>query len=59
MGSEFLMADPTKNPEFQRVLGNLLKMKPKPHSKMKLGKRKAKGPKSPAKRGASSKPKTA
>jgi hypothetical protein len=32
-------SDPTKDPEFERVLGNLLKMKPKPHSKMKLGKR--------------------
>jgi hypothetical protein len=33
------MADPTKDPEFQRVLGNLIKMKPKLHSEMKLGKR--------------------
>jgi hypothetical protein len=35
-------ADPTKDPEFQRVLGNLLSMPPKPHSQMKLGKRKRK-----------------
>ena len=32
--------DPTKNAEFQRVLGNLLKTPPKPHSEMKVGKRK-------------------
>jgi hypothetical protein len=31
--------DPTKAPEFKRVLGNLLKMKPKPHSEMKIGKK--------------------
>jgi hypothetical protein len=30
--------DPTKAPEFQRVLGNLLKAKPKPHADMKVGK---------------------
>jgi hypothetical protein len=34
-------SDPTKDPEFQRVLGNLLKAPPKPHSEMKIGKRKA------------------
>jgi hypothetical protein len=51
--------DPTKATEFKRVLGNLLAMKPKPHSEMKLGKRTAKKSKSPAKRGASAKPKTA
>jgi len=33
-------SDPTKNPEFQRVLGNLLKAPPKPHSEMKVGGRK-------------------
>jgi hypothetical protein len=32
-------SDPTKDPEFQRVLGNLLKMPHKPHSEMKLGKK--------------------
>jgi hypothetical protein len=53
------MADPTNNSEFKRVLGNLLKMKPKPHSEMKLGKRTAKKSKRPVKRGASAKPKTA
>jgi hypothetical protein len=33
-------SDPTKDPEFKRVLGNLLSAKPKPHSEMKLGKSK-------------------
>jgi hypothetical protein len=42
--------DPTKDPEFKRVLGNLLSAKPKPHSEMKLGKVTAKKTKSPAKR---------
>jgi hypothetical protein len=52
--------DPTKDPEFRRVLGNLLKAPPKLHSEMKLGKSKAKkAKKSPAKRGVSAKPKTA
>jgi hypothetical protein len=32
-------SDPTKDPEFKRVLGNLLRAPPKPHSEMKLGKR--------------------
>jgi hypothetical protein len=32
--------NPTKDPEFKRVLGNLLSAKPKPHSEMKLGKKK-------------------
>jgi hypothetical protein len=31
-------SDPTKDPEFKRVLGNLLSAPPKPHSEMKLGK---------------------
>jgi len=31
-------SDPTKDPEFKRVLGNLLKAPPKPHSEMKVGK---------------------
>jgi hypothetical protein len=35
-------SDPTKDPEFQRVLGNLLKAPPKPHSEMKIGKRRKK-----------------
>jgi hypothetical protein len=30
-------SDPTKDPEFKRVLGNLLSAPPKPHSEMKLG----------------------
>lgn len=34
--------DPTKDPEFKRVLANLLSAPPKPHSEMKLGKPKAK-----------------
>jgi hypothetical protein len=34
--------DPTKDPEFKRVLGNLLKAPPKPHADMKLGKTLAK-----------------
>jgi hypothetical protein len=39
--------DPTKDPEFKRVLGNLLKAKPKPHADMKLGKRSGKKKSSP------------
>ncbi len=35
-------SDPTKDPEFKRVLGNLLKAPPKPHADMKIGKRTAK-----------------
>jgi len=50
--------DPTKDPEFKRVLGNLLKAPPKPHADMKLGERKASRAKSPAKRSVSAKPKT-
>jgi hypothetical protein len=34
-------SDPTKDPEFKRVLGNLLKAPPKPHSEMKIGKKKS------------------
>jgi hypothetical protein len=46
---------PTDDPEFKRVLGNLLKAKPKPHADMRLGKAKPKKKKSlddtkPAKR---------
>lgn len=52
-------SDPTKDPEFKRVLGNLLRMPPKPHSEMKLGKPRLKRVKSPVRRGASAKPKTA
>jgi hypothetical protein len=40
-------SDPTKDPEFKRVLGNLLSAPPKPHSEMKLGKSKQKKKKSP------------
>ena len=32
-------SDPTKAPEFQRVLGNMLKSPPKPQSELKVGKR--------------------
>ena len=53
------MADPTKDAEFKRVLGNLIKMKPKPHSKLQVENRKSKTVKKPAKRGASAKAKTA
>ena len=47
--------DPTKEPEFKRVLGKLLSTKPKPHSEMKVGKSKKKAgkdakPKSPKRR---------
>jgi hypothetical protein len=42
-------SDPTQDPEFKRVLGNLLRAPPKPHSEMKLGKSKAKKAKSPRK----------
>jgi hypothetical protein len=40
-------SDPTKDPEFKRVLGNLLKAKPKPHAKI-AGKSKRKKAKSRA-----------
>jgi len=33
---------PVKNPEFKRVLGNLLKAKPKPHSEIRVGKNRQK-----------------
>jgi len=42
-------SDP-KDPEFQRVLSNLLKAPPKPHSEMKVGEAKAKQAKSPKRR---------
>jgi hypothetical protein len=45
--------DPTKDPEFKRVLDNLLSAPPKPHSEMKLGKhsdKKKAGPKPKAKK---------
>ena len=48
-------SDPTKDSEFQRVLGNLLKAAPKPHSEMKIGKRTAKKKKSPIRRKAGTK----
>jgi hypothetical protein len=51
-------SDPTKDPEFQRVLSNLLKSPPKLHTDMKLGKRSSKKARNPVKRGASAKPKT-
>jgi hypothetical protein len=47
--------DPTKETEFKRVLGNLLKAPPKPHSEMKLGKPRCKKAKSLGKRGAAKK----
>jgi hypothetical protein len=52
-------SDPTKSPEFKRVLGNLLKAAPKPHSEMKLGKHTRKKTKSRAKHVARAKPKSA
>jgi hypothetical protein len=52
-------SNPTKDPEFQRILGNLLKAPPKRHSEMKVGKGKRKAAKSSARRAASAKPKTA
>jgi hypothetical protein len=42
--------DPTKDPEFKRVLGNLLKAPPKPHADMKLGKVKSGRAKRPVKK---------
>jgi hypothetical protein len=42
--------DPTKAPEFKRVLGNLLKAPPKPHSEMKKGERTTKNVKTPRKK---------
>jgi hypothetical protein len=52
--------DPTKDPAFQSTLKNLLSMKPKPHSEMKLGRKaKAKKAKSPRKKVASAKPRSA
>jgi hypothetical protein len=38
-------SDPTKEPEFKRVLGNLLKAPPKHQKEMKVGRKKAKAPK--------------
>jgi hypothetical protein len=35
-------ADPTKDPEFQKVVRHFVTTPPKPHSEMKAGKRKAK-----------------
>jgi hypothetical protein len=35
-------SDPTKSPDFKRVLGNLLKTSPKTQAEMKVGKRKPK-----------------
>jgi hypothetical protein len=40
MASDMAKLDPTKDPEFKRVLGNLLKAPPKHHSEMKLGTKK-------------------
>jgi hypothetical protein len=39
-------SNPTKDPEFKRVLGNLLNAPPKQHKDMKLGKPKSKAAKS-------------
>ena len=52
-------SNPIEDPEFKRVLGNLLSAPPKPHADMKLGKRSAKKAKSPARKRTSAKPKTA
>jgi hypothetical protein len=49
--------DPTKDPEFKRVLGNLLKAPPKPHAEMKLKKRgEAEASRLPVKAGRSKSP---
>jgi hypothetical protein len=37
--------NPTKDPEFKRVLGNLLSAPPKLHAEMKIGKSKTKSKK--------------
>jgi hypothetical protein len=37
IGFGMAKSDPTKDPEFKRVLGNLLKAPPKPHADMKIG----------------------
>jgi hypothetical protein len=45
-------SDPTKDPEFKRVLGNLLKAPPKHQKDMRLGKKKPKrDPARPSKAG--------
>jgi hypothetical protein len=61
INSVMAKSDPTKNPEFQRVLGNLLKAPPKPHSEMRIGERNrsAKKAKSRAKHASRAKPKSA
>jgi hypothetical protein len=46
-------SDPTKEPEFKRVLGNLLNAPPKPHSEMKVGAKRRAKKKAPPKRGKS------
>jgi hypothetical protein len=50
--------NPTKDPEFKRVLGNLLKAPPKPHSEMKVGERTTKKAKASQKPSASAKRKS-
>jgi hypothetical protein len=35
-------SDPTKDPEFQKVIRHFVTTPPKPHSAMKIGKRKVK-----------------
>ena len=52
------MAKPDDLKETKNLMGALVRMKPKQHDEMKLGKAKAKTAKSPAKKRASSKPKT-
>jgi hypothetical protein len=37
-----IKTDPTRDPEFQKVIRHFVTTPPKPHSEMKLGKRKAK-----------------
>jgi len=51
--------DPTKEPEFKRVLGNLLKAPPKPHSEMKKGERTTKKTKASRKKPSAAAPKGA
>ena len=36
-----IKTDPTRDPEFQKVIRHFVTTPPKPHSEMKIGKRKA------------------
>jgi hypothetical protein len=41
-------SDPTKDPEFQKVIRHFVTTPPKPHSEMKIGKRKARASTKPS-----------